>query len=47
VSDRHDAPLADPGGWMRAHTAVFGRLLADLARFTQGPEVATASASRS
>jgi hypothetical protein len=43
VSDRSDAPLADPGGWMRAHTASFGRLLADLARFTQGAEVPAAS----
>jgi hypothetical protein len=47
VSDRRDAPLADPGGWLRAHTAIFGRLLADLARFTQGPEVAAAPATRS
>jgi len=47
VTDRRDAPLTDPGGWMRARTAIFAHLLADLARFTQGAEVSARPAPRS
>jgi membrane-anchored protein YejM (alkaline phosphatase superfamily) len=39
VSDRRDAPLADPGAWLRARSGAFARVLSDLARFTHGPEV--------
>ncbi len=47
VSDRSDAPLEDPESWMRARTARFGRVLADLARFTQAPEVSAGPPPRS
>ena len=40
VTDRRDAPLPDPGDWLRAHGRTFARVLSDLARFTRGPEVA-------
>ena len=47
VTDRRDAPLADPGGWLRARTATFGRVLSDLARFTRGAAVAAGPAPAS
>jgi membrane-anchored protein YejM (alkaline phosphatase superfamily) len=37
VTDRRDLPVGDPGAWMRARTAVFGRVVAALARFTRPP----------
>jgi membrane-anchored protein YejM (alkaline phosphatase superfamily) len=41
VTDRRDAPVPDPGAWLRARTPAFGRVLSDLARFTRGPELST------
>lgn len=35
VTDRADAPLPDPGGFLRARSAVFARVLGDLGRFTR------------
>jgi len=39
VTDRRDAPVPDPGAWLRARTPAFGRVLSDLARFARGPEL--------
>ena len=47
VSDRRDAPLADPGAWLRARSAAFARVLSDLARFTRRPAVSAGPAPAS
>ena len=36
VADRHDAPVAEPEPWLRAHASDFAGVLSELARFTQG-----------
>jgi len=45
VTDRRDAPLPDPGDWLRARGPTFARVLSDLARFTRAAPVAAGGAS--